>query len=208
MNAFDLESLDFAKGDGFVTVVTQDATTGQVLMVARANHEAIEKTIATGDMHYTSRTRGPWHKGATSGNTQSVVSLTADCDRDAVLARVIPAGPACHTGNKSCFESGGWDVMSELDQVIASRAESPADGKSYTQRLLGDRNLRLKKIGEEAAELVLACADADAPRAVEEAADLIYHTMVALRSVGASYADVERVLAKRHGTSRPLASDR
>jgi phosphoribosyl-AMP cyclohydrolase / phosphoribosyl-ATP pyrophosphohydrolase len=208
MTAFDVESIDFAKGDGFVTVVTQDATTGQVLMVARANREAIERTIATAEMHYTSRTRGPWHKGATSGNTQSVVSLTADCDRDAVLARVIPAGPACHTGSASCFESGGWDVMSELDQVIASRAESPADGKSYTQRLLADRNLRLKKIGEEAAELAVACADADAPRAVEEAADLIYHTMVALRSVGASYADVERVLAKRHATSRPLPSDR
>jgi phosphoribosyl-AMP cyclohydrolase / phosphoribosyl-ATP pyrophosphohydrolase len=206
VTAFDVGSIDFAKGDGFVTVVTQDATTGQVLMVARANREAIEKTIATGEMHYTSRTRGPWHKGATSGNTQSVVSLTADCDQDAVLARVIPAGPACHTGSMSCFESGGWDVMSELDQVINSRAESPADGKSYTQRLLADRNLRLKKIGEEAAELAVACADADAPRAAEEAADLIYHTLVALRSVGASFADVERVLAKRHSTSRPIPS--
>jgi len=198
MTALDVESLDFAKGDGFVTVVTQDATTGQVLMVARANREAIEKTISTGEMHYTSRTRGPWHKGATSGNTQSVVSLTADCDRDAVLARVIPAGPACHTGGASCFDTDGWDVMSELDQLIASRAESPGDGKSYTQRLLADRNLRLKKIGEEAAELIVACADGDARRAAEEAADLIYHTMVALRSVGAGYADVEHVLAKRH----------
>src|SRR5918912_4433088 len=99
----DPNTLDFDKGSGLVTVVTQNARTGAVLMVAHADREAIGRTIETGEMHYHSRSRGPWHKGATSGNTQRVVSLTADCDGDAVLARVVPAGPACHAGSSSCF---------------------------------------------------------------------------------------------------------
>jgi phosphoribosyl-ATP pyrophosphohydrolase/phosphoribosyl-AMP cyclohydrolase len=203
VTGFDAASLDFTKGNGLVTVVTQDATTGRVLMVAHADREALNKTLATGEMHYTSRTRGLWHKGATSGNTQKVVSLSADCDRDAVVARVIPAGPACHTGTTSCFENDGWDVMSDLDQTILSRAQSSSDGSSYTQRLLSDRNLRLKKLGEEATELAVACADGDAERATEEAADLIYHALAALRSIGVGFADVERILASRHATRAP-----
>ncbi|HEX4932446.1 MAG TPA: phosphoribosyl-AMP cyclohydrolase, partial [Gemmatimonadaceae bacterium] len=97
------ETLDFEKGGGLVTVVTQDARTGAVLMIAHADREAVERTIESGEMHYRSRTRGAWHKGATSGNVQRVVSLSRDCDGDAILARVIPAGPACHTGATSCF---------------------------------------------------------------------------------------------------------
>jgi phosphoribosyl-ATP pyrophosphohydrolase/phosphoribosyl-AMP cyclohydrolase len=198
---FDATSLDFAKGNGLVTVIAQDATTGRVLMLAQADRQAIDKTLETGEMHYTSRTRGLWHKGATSGNTQRVVSLSADCDRDAVVARVVPAGPACHTGTTSCFANQGWDVMSDLDQTISSRAQSEGDGQSYTQRLLSDRNLRLKKLGEEATELAVACADGDAERATEEAADLIYHALTALRALGVGFADVERVLVSRHSTS-------
>src|ERR671919_1020941 len=98
-----LPDLDFSKGDGLVTIVTQDARTGAVLMVAQADQEALERTVATGEMHFRSRTRGLWRKGETSGNVQRVVSLTADCDGDAVLARVIPAGPACHSGSTTCF---------------------------------------------------------------------------------------------------------
>ena len=105
----DLDTLDFAKGGGSVTLVTQDATTGAVLMVAHANREALERTLVTGEMHYTSRSRGGemWHKGSTSGNRQQLVSLTADCDGDAVLARVVPLGPACHSGATSCFGDSG-----------------------------------------------------------------------------------------------------
>src|SRR5215208_8183830 len=99
----DLDTLNFDKGAGLVTVVTQDARTGAVLMVAGADREALERTLATGEMHYRSRSRGLWHKGGTSGNVQRVVSLEGDCDGDAVLARVVPAGPACHTGTTSCF---------------------------------------------------------------------------------------------------------
>src|SRR5262245_11383354 len=101
---FHPDALDFDKGNGLVTVVAQDADTGEVLMVAHADREALMQTSETGEMHYRSRTRGLWHKGATSGNVQQVVSLSADCDGDAVLARVRPAGPACHTGGRSCFD--------------------------------------------------------------------------------------------------------
>ena len=107
VSMFDPEQLDFAKGGGVVSVVTQDATTGDVLMVAFADREAIDATLRTGEMHYHSRSRGLWHKGGTSGNTQRVVALTADCDNDAVLAQVIPAGPACHTGATTCFTAPG-----------------------------------------------------------------------------------------------------
>lgn len=199
----ELDALDFVKGQGLVTVVAQDARTGAVLMVAHADRDALERTIASGEMHYRSRTRGLWHKGATSGNTQHVVSLSADCDGDAVLARVLPAGPACHAGTISCFgdESLHADALSALDATVAARQTTEPGGAetSYTRRLLADRNLRLKKLGEEAAELVTACADADASRAAEEAADLFYHTVVALRAVGASLDDVLGVLASRAG---------
>lgn len=200
----DLDALNFEKGKGTVTVVAQDAASGAVLMVAAADRDALERTLATGEMHYRSRSRGLWHKGATSGNVQRVVSLSPDCDGDAVLARVTPAGPACHTGSTSCFGADALaaDTFAALDATIATRAAVPAGADSppsYTRRLLADRNLRLKKIGEEAAELVTACADGDVGRAREEAADLVYHALVALRAVGGSLADVRSVLAARVG---------
>lgn len=196
------DQLDFTRNAGLVTVVAQDATTGAVLMVAHADREAIERTEATGEMHYRSRTRGLWHKGATSGHVQRVVSLEPDCDADAILARVRPAGPACHNGTTSCFAhtAPAADVLSAVDATIRERATARADGgdpPTYTQRLLADRNLRLKKIGEESSEFVTACADGDSGRAVEEAADLVYHTLVALRAVGAGWDDVRAALAAR-----------
>lgn len=197
----DLDALNFAKGNGLVTVVAQDAVSGAVLMVAHADRAALAETQATGSMHYTSRTRGLWHKGATSGNTQRVVSLTADCDGDAVLARVIPAGPACHNGTHSCFRDDALvaDALSTTNEIIARRAADPAASASYTRKLLADRNLRLKKLGEEAVELTMACCDNDGPRAAEEAADLVYHALVALHATGAGLAEVRGVLAARAG---------
>ena len=201
MLTLDLATLDFIKGNGLVTVVVQDDATDMVLMVAHADRDALEHTIATGEMHFHSRSRGLWHKGATSGNTQRVVSLVPDCDGDAILARVRPAGPACHTGATSCFGTTAkqHDALHRLDAVIAERSAAPATEKdtSYTRRLLADRNLRLKKLGEESAELVLACADGDGARAVEEAADLFYHTLVALRALGAGLADLDHALSSR-----------
>src|ERR1043166_3168761 len=120
----NIGSLDFSKSDGLVTVVTQDAVSGSVLMVAHVDREVIEKTIETGEMHYHSRSRGLWRKGATSGNVQRVVSLTADCDADSILARVTVAGPACHTGAMSCFgdDSLNADAFTRLGEVIQDRA--------------------------------------------------------------------------------------
>jgi phosphoribosyl-ATP pyrophosphohydrolase/phosphoribosyl-AMP cyclohydrolase len=200
----DLDGVNFDKEKGTVVVVAQEAVTGRVLMVAYADREALERTIETGEMHYRSRTRGLWRKGATSGNVQRVVSLTADCDGDALLARVIPAGPACHTGAVSCFDEAAPNAWSALSATISARhasvkAESGAgeESRSYTRKLLLDRNLRLKKIGEESAELVAACADGDVARASEEAADLIYHVGVALEAVGSSLDAVADVLLER-----------
>jgi phosphoribosyl-ATP pyrophosphohydrolase/phosphoribosyl-AMP cyclohydrolase len=205
----DLDALDFAKGGGVVTVVTQDVASGAVLMVAHADREALERTLATGEMHYRSRTRGLWHKGATSGNVQQVVALLPDCDGDAVLARVRSPGPACHTGSRSCFgaEALGADALGALDATIAARVADAPSGSaqekpSYTRRLLADRNLRLKKIGEESAELVTACADGDRTRAIEEAADVVYHALVALRAVGGTLDDVRTTLTTRAGAPR------
>ena len=199
----DLDAVRFDKDAGTVIVVAQDAVTGRVLMVANADREALERTIETGEMHYRSRSRGLWRKGATSGNVQRVASLALDCDGDTVLARVVAAGPACHTGAVSCFDdSVAPNVWSALAATIALRhsaakEESGAGGESYTRELLADRNLRLKKIGEESAELVTACADGDAARSTEEAADLIYHVGVALEAVGSSLDDVASVLFER-----------
>ncbi len=205
----DIDRLNFTKGNGLLTVVAQDAITGAVLMVAHAGRDAVEQTLATGEMHYTSRTRGLWHKGGTSGNVQHVVSLTADCDGDALLARVRPAGPACHEGTTSCFRDTALaaDALGTLDATLAERAASlPAalvDAgpnrtlQSWTHRLLHDRNLRHKKLGEEAVELTMACLDGETARIAEEGADLVYHTLVALRAMGVTLDDLRRELDAR-----------
>ncbi len=199
-----LPAVDFERGGGRVTVVTRDARTGAVLMVAHADSEALAETVRTRWMHYRSRSRGLWKKGETSGNVQRVLRLTPDCDRDALLADVEVAGPACHTGAQSCFGEAGLSPggFAQLDVVVRERAGTQASSDSYTQRLLADRNLRLKKRGEERAELVTACADADAGRAVEEAADVVYHLVVALRALGVGLEQVEQVLQARAGAAK------
>jgi phosphoribosyl-AMP cyclohydrolase / phosphoribosyl-ATP pyrophosphohydrolase len=199
-----LDTLDFEKAGGLVAVVTQHAWTGEVLMVAWATREALERSLAEGVMCYWSRSRGElWRKGDTSGNAQRLVSLHADCDGDTVLARVLPAGPSCHTGAWSCFDAP--PTLAAVDRVIAERAAGPSTG-SYTRRLLDDRNLRLKKLGEEAVELSVACADGDAERAAEEAADLVYHLLVACRAAGVSAADVLARLEVRRGGATAAAA--
>ncbi|HEV7594336.1 MAG TPA: bifunctional phosphoribosyl-AMP cyclohydrolase/phosphoribosyl-ATP diphosphatase HisIE [Gemmatimonadaceae bacterium] len=203
MTSLNLDDVKFGVDTGTVVVVAQDAATGRVLMVAHADREALSRTIETGEMHYRSRRRGLWRKGATSGNIQKVVSLALDCDGDSVLARVIPAGPACHTGQVSCFpdlsQPSAWALLAE---TIRKRRNDP-DNTGYTRALLGDRNLRLKKIGEEAAEFVTACADSDAARAVEEAADVVYHMAVALEALDTSIDDVALALFERSPNGNP-----
>lgn len=184
---------------GLVPVVAQDAVTGDVLMLAYADREALEQTLATGQMHYFSRSRQRlWRKGEESGHTQSVVDLSLDCDADAVLARVEQIGPACHRETPTCFSGdatpGG--ILTELGHVVVDRdGQDPAS--SYTARLLADRTLMGKKVGEEATELVMALANEDRQRVAEEAADLIYHVLVACWGRKVSMAEVLRVLRGR-----------
>lgn len=201
VSAKALDGLTFDER-GLIPVVAQDVTDGSVLMVAWANREALELTLSTGAMHYWSRSRKElWQKGATSGNTQALVSLHADCDGDTVLARVRQTGPACHTGERSCFGDGSHSdaavdsVLPRLWAVLQSRAEERPEG-SYTTRLLDDENLRLKKLGEETAELLTALAKNEA-RASEEGADLVYHLMVALLAAGRSWDEVVAELEQR-----------
>ena len=177
---------------GLAPCVIQDAGTGEVLTLAWVNAEALERTIATGEMHLWSRSRDElWRKGATSGNVQRVRELRYDCDADAVLALVEPAGPACHTGERTCFfraadgapQPVAHEALPALERTIdARRAERP-DG-SYTARLLDDPALIGEKVREEADEVARAVAGESDERVAEEAADLLYHLEVALASRG------------------------
>jgi phosphoribosyl-AMP cyclohydrolase / phosphoribosyl-ATP pyrophosphohydrolase len=199
----DLRALRYNDA-GLVAVVAQDGGSGAVLMMAWANEEALALTLETGIMHYWSRSRGAlWKKGETSGNVQQVLSLHADCDGDTVLARVQPTGPACHTGEGTCFGTlapethAGLDgrILDDLWAVLETRDRERPEG-SWTTRLLNDENLRLKKLGEETVELVSAILKQDG-RAAEEAADLVYHTLVALKGAGVPWQDVLTELQSR-----------
>lgn len=197
----DLRGLSY-DDRGLIPVVAQDASDGRVLMLAWANEHALERTLATGEVHFWSRSREAlWKKGETSGNVLRLVSLHADCDGDTVLARVNPTGPACHTGDATCFGAdtdpeGLGAVLAALDATLAARQAERPEG-SYTVRLLDDENLRLKKLGEESAELVTALAKGDGERAAEEAADILYHVLAALRASGVPLANVADALRGR-----------
>ncbi|MGH7507450.1 MAG: bifunctional phosphoribosyl-AMP cyclohydrolase/phosphoribosyl-ATP diphosphatase HisIE [Longimicrobiales bacterium] len=192
-----LDHLDFDRSGGLLPVVAQHARTGEVLMVAWADRDALERALREERMWYYSRSRNAlWRKGETSGNGQRLVALFADCDGDTVLALVDPEGPSCHTGEWTCF--GAAPTLAALAATIEARTET-AHASSYTRRLLDDSNLRLKKLGEEAVELVVACRDGDAGRAAAEAADLIYHALVACRPTGTRLDDVLQELDRRQG---------
>jgi phosphoribosyl-ATP pyrophosphohydrolase/phosphoribosyl-AMP cyclohydrolase len=171
--------------------IVQDAASGRVLMLAWMNDEAERLTRATGEAWFWSRSRDElWHKGATSGNTLTVVELRDDCDGDALLLRVEPRGPACHTGSVSCFAPELW-------RTIAERAVARPEG-SYTASLLADgAAAAARKVGEEAVELAVAALDESDERVVEEAADLVYHLYVLLASRGLDVAQVEDELRGR-----------
>jgi phosphoribosyl-ATP pyrophosphohydrolase/phosphoribosyl-AMP cyclohydrolase len=190
---------------GLVPCVIQDWRSGEVLTLAYMNREALERTRATGELHLWSRSRGElWHKGATSGNTQAVRALRLDCDGDAVLALVEPAGPACHTGERTCFHRGELEpaapheVLPGLERTIAARAaDGAAASASYTARLLGDPPFIGEKVQEEAEEVARAAREESDERVSEEAADVLYHLSVLLRSRGLALADAEEVLRAR-----------
>ena len=192
---------------GLVPVVAQDARTDEVLMLAYASREAVEKTLSSGEAHYYSRSREEiWRKGETSGNNQKVVEVRLDCDGDALLYRVEPAGPACHTGERSCFftslaDSGGeisdlGRTLTRLAGTIAGRRREMPEG-SYTAKLL-DRGTgyTAQKVGEEAVEVVVAALEGE--KLAEESADLLYHLLVLLEGRGVGVEEVARVLDERH----------
>ena len=188
---------------GLVPVVVQDWRTGEVLTLAYANAEAVARTRDTGELHLWSRSRDElWRKGATSGNVQRVRALRLDCDGDALLALVEPAGPACHTGERTCFHNGELDppapheALPALERTLADRAAQRPDG-SYTVELLDDPPRIGAKVREEAEEVArAACEEAD-DRVDEEAADVLYHLGVLLHSRGRSLRDAQEVLVGR-----------
>ena len=188
---------------GLVPVVIQDWATGEVLTLAYANAEALARTRATGELHLWSRSRGElWHKGATSGNVQRVRALRLDCDGDALLALVEPAGPACHTGERTCFHHGDLEppapheALPGLERTLAERARTRPPG-SYTVALLDDPARTGEKVQEEAEEVTRAAREESDERVDEEAADLLYHLTVLLRGRGRRLADAEEVLLDR-----------
>src|SRR5918996_3470883 len=191
--------IDFDE-NGLVPCVIQDWASGEVLTLAYMNAEALDRTRETGEVHLYSRSRDEqWHKGATSGNTQAVKALRFDCDGDAVLALVEPAGPACHTGARTCFHEGELEppapheMLSTLERTIAARAEQRPEG-SYTAELLADPVRIGAKVREEAEEVARAPREETDERVAEEAADVLYHLLMLLHGRGLSLADAEEVL--------------
>ncbi|MGH2455946.1 MAG: bifunctional phosphoribosyl-AMP cyclohydrolase/phosphoribosyl-ATP diphosphatase HisIE [Candidatus Limnocylindria bacterium] len=179
-------------------VVVQDVDSNEVLMLAWANADALAATERTGQAHFWSRSRGElWRKGATSGSRMEVVELAADCDGDAILYRVRPAGPACHTGARSCFAESAPFTLRELERTIAARGQADP-GTSYTARLLaGGPRRAAEKVVEEAGEVMAAALAGDDGELRHEAADLAYHLLVLLASRGISLRQVEDELAGR-----------
>lgn len=191
---------DWDKGRGLLPCIVQEARSLEVLMLAYVSPEALERTRATGQMHYFSRERQRlWRKGEESGHVQRLRALSLDCDRDALLALVEQQGPACHTGNATCFHNpieGQAPALLELWRTIEARRAARPEG-SYTARLLADEGLRLKKVVEEAAEVAMACKAGDREHAVREFADLAYHALVAMAAIGVGPGDVAEELARR-----------
>jgi len=195
--------------DGLLPAVVQDAETGRVLTLAWMNAESLAKTLETGETWFWSRSRQElWHKGATSGNTQEVAGIATDCDADAIVVSVVPAGPACHTGETSCFhdplqgdvgaDNASYAMLPDLEAIITARAGDADPESSYTASLLARGiDTMCKKVGEEATEVAIAAKGGEHDQLVYESADLLYHLMVLWQSQGVSLAEVAEELASR-----------
>ncbi|MGB5920414.1 bifunctional phosphoribosyl-AMP cyclohydrolase/phosphoribosyl-ATP diphosphatase HisIE [Arcobacter sp.] len=214
----NIENIAWEKMNGLIPVITQDSTTNEVLMLAYMDKEALDLTLSTKFAHYFSRSKQRiWKKGEESGHTQEIVEIMLDCDNDTILIKVIQEGVACHTGRKSCFftnletneiisevevnTSNKYSVLDNLFHVIQDRKNDDPK-KSYTSKLLnGKENSMLKKIVEEAGEFTFAVKDDNSEEMIYEAADLVYHTMVALASKNISPDRIKQELARRFGMS-------
>jgi phosphoribosyl-AMP cyclohydrolase / phosphoribosyl-ATP pyrophosphohydrolase len=213
----NLESIKFDE-KGLVPAIVQDASTKEVLTLAYMNSESLKKTMETGETWFYSRSRRElWHKGETSGNTQKIVEMKYDCDQDAILVLVQPAGPACHTGAVSCFsesfykggeigevsgETSGslsdYQILQTLEKVIEERERERPEGAYTTYLFEKGVDKILKKVGEEASEVIIAAKNRDADELKWEAADLLYHLMVLLREQQLPFKEILKVLSKRH----------
>ncbi len=195
-----MTEIDFEKGNGLVPAVIQDHTTLQILMVGYMNHEAFRKTKEEGKVTFFSRSKNRlWTKGETSGNFLYVKEITIDCDNDALLIKVNPAGPVCHTGNKSCFnEQTSKGFIYELESIVSQRIDNNVQD-SYTNTLFKKGiNKIAQKVGEEAVELVIEAKDDNPDLFMNEAADLLYHLLVLLKTKNISFSDIEDILKSRH----------
>lgn len=207
-------TLDELKFDekGLIPAIVQDAATKEVLTLAYMNEESLGKSLATGETWFYSRSRSElWHKGATSGNTQQIVEIKFDCDKDALVVLVSPNGPACHNGTVSCFaesiyqhkdaeikELANYQILKDLEAVIQEREINRPEGAYTTYLFEKGVDKILKKVGEEAAEVIIAAKNRDTEELKWEAADLLYHLFVLLREQGLPFAEILKVLDKRH----------
>lgn len=209
-----LEKIQFDE-NGLIPAIVQDAVTGKVLMLAYMNEEALQKTLATNETWFYSRSRKElWNKGATSGNRQKVQDITLDCDQDTLLVQVDPAGPACHTGAESCFfhplkktDNPNRDVIHTIIDVIEERKNNPQEG-SYTTYLFNEGiDKVLKKVGEEAAEVIIGAKNNDKEEIKWEIADLVYHTLVLMNMTDVTISDIKAVLYERHVQKKDESND-
>ncbi|MBL4954990.1 bifunctional phosphoribosyl-AMP cyclohydrolase/phosphoribosyl-ATP diphosphatase HisIE [Neobacillus sp. OS1-32] len=193
---------------GLVPAIIQDAQTLAVLTLAYMNKESLEKTLATGETWFFSRSRQElWHKGETSGNTQTVVDIQYDCDQDALLVLVNPKGPACHTGAVSCFAQGvaerktnlgDYQILQTLEQIIQQREQERPEGAYTTYLFEKGVDKILKKVGEESAEVIIAAKNRSHEELKWEAADLLYHLQVLLVEQGLPFTEILKTLEERH----------
>lgn len=204
LNLTNLDQLDFSKGDGLLPVIVQHARSGKVLMQGFATKEALQKSLETGDVTFFSRSKNRlWTKGESSGHTLKLQSMAADCDQDSILALVLPIGPTCHVGTESCWHAADANqpdlaFLDQLEQVIHSRYGADPSS-SYTASLFAKGVKRIaQKVGEEGVETALAATVGDREELKNEAADLIYHLLVLLKSQDLALHDVLEVLRQRH----------
>lgn len=196
--------------DGLIPAIVQDAATKKVLTLAYMNEESLQKTIASGETWFYSRSRQElWHKGATSGNTQSVQSIAYDCDQDALVVLVNPKGPACHNGTTSCFTETLFEAeasapktdstfLYELENIIADREQQRPEGSYTTYLFEKGVDKILKKVGEESAEVIIAAKNRDHDELQWESADLLFHLLVLLKEQNVPFSDVLAALKQRH----------
>lgn len=196
-----IEKIDFDKGDGLVPAIIQDEVTLQVLMLGYMNKEAVEKTLESELVTFYSRSKKRlWTKGEESGNTMKVVSIEHDCDNDTLLVCVIPNGPTCHKGTKTCWGKEGatrFGIINDLENVIDKRKEKPKKNSHVSRMLEKGTNKIAQKVGEEAVELVIEAMDDNDELFLEEGADLMFHYLLLLKARGFALNDILKVLQKR-----------